>query len=357
MTELHPKCNRLSIQLLLGCAHLATHPEDVMINPACKMISVDKTSVADASVQQPQSTLREGTGAAVRIALIVGGSSGIGLASARELITRGYVVVLMARDANRLTMAAQELGSGTTTAPADVLDADAVDQVVQNVVAKYGSLDVVVHTAQVMAYGRIEDVPPDIFERTVETATHGTANLARAVLPVFRRQGKGSLIIVNSLLGHIVVPQMGTYVIAKWAQLAMIKTLQLETRDAPGIHISEVSPGAIDTPVYEQAANYTGRTPAPPPPVLSPAVMARAVADCIESPHKHVDVGPGNKIVTLGFRLMPWVYDRVVGPLARLVVFRGPAVPPSDGNVLSPIPGREAERGGWSLLGTRRRND
>lgn len=297
------------------------------------------------------------TGTSTGTALIVGGSSGIGLASARELITRGYRVVLMARDADRLTVAAEELGSGTSAAPADLLDAHSVWQVVQDIVANHGALDVVVHTAQVMAYGRLEDVPQEIFERTVETATHGTANLARAVLPVFRRQGRGSLIIVNSLLGHIVVPEMGTYVTAKWAQLAMIKTLQLETRDAPGIHISEVSPGAIDTPVYEQAANYTGRTPAPPPPVLSPAVMGRAVADCIENPQKHVDVGPGNKIVTLGFRLMPWVYDRVVGPLAQLAVFRGPDVPPSEGNVLSPIPGREAERGGWSLLATRRRRE
>ncbi len=85
--------------------------------------------------------------------------------------------------------------------------------------------------------------------------------------------------------------------------------------------------------------------------------MARAVADCIENPHKHVDVGPGNKIVTLGFQLLPWVYDRLVGPLAQVAVFRGSNVPPSDGNVLSPAPDREAERGGWSLLATRRGED
>lgn len=321
------------------------------------MFDVDRLLAVDAPLRQAQRATSAGTRAGTGTALVVGGSSGIGLASARELIVRGYLVVLMARDADRLTVAAQELGSGTTAAPADLLDADAVAQVVQDILAKHGALDVVVHTAQVMAYGRIEDVPQDIFERTVETATHGTANLARAVLPVFRRQGHGSLIVVNSLLGHIVVPEMGTYVTAKWAQLAMIRTLQLETRDAPEIHISEVSPGAIDTPIYEQAANYTGRTPAPPPPVLSPAVMGRAVADCIDTPHKHVDVGPGNKIVTLGFRLLPWVYDRLVGPLAQLAVFRGSDVPPSDGNVLAPMPDRESERGGWSLLAMRRRKN
>lgn len=289
------------------------------------------------------------------VALVVGGSSGIGLASARELIARGYRVVLMARDADRLTAVASELGAGTTTAPADLLDAEAVSRVVLAIMAEHGSLDVVVHTAQVMAYGRIEDVPAHIFDTVVDIAVHGTANLARAVLPVFRSQGHGSLIVVNSLLGHIVVPQMGAYVTAKWAQLAMIRTLQLETRDVPDIHISEVSPGAIDTPIYEQAANYTGREPAPPPPVLSPATMARAVVDCIEGPRRHVDVGPANKIATLGFYLMPWVYDRIVGPLVQLAVFRGSDVPASDGNVTCAKPGAEGERGGWSLLAIRRR--
>lgn len=281
----------------------------------------------------------------------------IGLASARELVDRGYQVVLMARNADRLAAVAAQLGAGTTTAPADILDADAVTTAVQDIVAQHSTLDVVVHTAQVMAYGRIEDVPAEIFERTVETATHGTANLARAVLPVFRRQGGGSLVIVNSLLGHIVVPEMGTYVTAKWAQLAMIRTLQLETRDVPGIHISEVSPGAIDTPIYEQSANYTGRQPAPPPPVLAPAVMGRAVADCVENPRRHVDVGVGNKLVMLGYRLVPAVYDAIVGPLAQLAVFRGSDVPPSDGNVLSAHPEDEAERGGWSLFAIRGKRD
>lgn len=288
-------------------------------------------------------------------ALIVGGSSGIGLASARELIDRDYTVVLMARDAGRLQAVADELGAGTTIATADVLDARAVTAAVQEVVDRHGVLDVVVHAAQVMAYGRIEEVPAEVFERTVETATHGTANLARAVLPVFRRQGRGSFIVVNSLLGHIVVPEMGTYVTAKWAQLAMIRTMQLETRDVAGIHISEVSPGAIDTPIYDQAANYTGRTPAPPAPVLAPSVMGRAVADCIENPQRHVDVGRVNKIATLGFRMLPWVYDAIVGPLAQIAVFRGSDVPSSDGNVLAPSPEGEGERGGWSLLAIRRK--
>ena len=287
------------------------------------------------------------------VALVVGGSSGIGLATARELLTLGYQVILMARDADRLNDVAAQLGDGVWSAPADLLDAAAVDAVVQGVLERHHRLDVVVHTAQVMAYGRIEDVPREVFERTVDLAVHGTANLARSVLPVFRRQQRGSLIVVNSLLGKIAVPQLGTYATAKWAQLALVRTLQLETRDLPGIDVSVVSPGAIDTPIYDLAANYSHRHTAPPPPVLAPRAMARAVIKCIDRPRRYVDVGPTNKLTVFGFRAMPFVYDRIIGLVSRLVIFRGSDSPATSGNVFAPTPGAEAERGGWSLFGWR----
>ncbi|UIJ34311.1 SDR family oxidoreductase [Allobranchiibius sp. GilTou73] len=288
------------------------------------------------------------------VALIIGGSSGIGLATARELLGLGYQVILTARDADRLRDVVALLGDGSFSAPADLLDASAVDAVVSGILERHHRLDVVVHTAQVMAYGRVEDVPPEVFERTVDVAVHGTANLARAVLPVFRRQRGGSLIVVNSLLGRIAVPELGTYVTAKWAQLGLLRTLQLETRDLPGVEISVISPGAIDTPIYDLAANYSGRHVAPPPPVLAPQAMARAVAECINRPRRSVDVGPTNKITVLGFRALPFFYDRIIGPVSRRVIFRRSGSAPTPGNVLAPTPAEEGERGEWSSLARRK---
>jgi NAD(P)-dependent dehydrogenase (short-subunit alcohol dehydrogenase family) len=202
-----------------------------------------------------------------------------------------------------------------------------------------------------MAYGTVEQVPAEVFDHVVDTAVRGTAHLARAVLPVFRRQGRGTLVVVSSLLARIAVPSLSAYNAAKWGQLGLVRALQLELRDEPELHVCLVSPGAVDTPIYEQAATYAGSSGSAPPPVVSAERVARAVVSCLDRPRRHVDVGPANALAVLGFRLLPPVYDRLAGPLVRHVVLRGPARRPDAGNVLRPRPHAERLSGGWTLGG------
>lgn len=285
--------------------------------------------------------------------LIVGASSGIGLATALRLAQDGANLTLVSRDARALDVAAgscRDAGAGTVRVDtADVLKPDEVRAAVQGAVEQFGELDAVIHTAAVMGYGEVETIPADVFTAVVDTAVHGTLHLAQAVLPVLRRQKRGTFVIVNSLLGSITVPNMGAYATSKWGQRALVRTLQQETRDEPGIKICMVSPGSINTPIYYLAANYTGKDARPPVPVLQPERAAETIANLLERPRKNVSVpvGPANPVVIAGFRLMPTIYDVIVGPLFRLAALTRRDRPASEGNVHTPETQNERVHGHW----------
>ena len=287
--------------------------------------------------------------------LITGASSGIGRATARLFAQRGAELVLLARGREALEETAAEAraqgAADVVVCPADVLDEDALRTAVDGAVTRYGSLDVVVHSAQVIAYGKIEEVPKEVYERVVDTALHGTANLARVVLPVFRRQGAGHLVVVSSLLASVATPLMGSYIAAKWGQLGLIRVLQQETRDAPGVHVSAVAPGGVNTPIYAQAGSYIGQKGRPPIPIYSPERVARSVVARLDRPRRLVQSGFANPVVILGFRLFPAVYDALVGPLLRVFALADDhRTPPTEGNVFASRPAGNAEEGRWHGL-------
>lgn len=290
-----------------------------------------------------------------RVVLVVGASSGIGLAAAAAFASRDDDVVLVSRSGEALDAAekaCRAVGVGAVDVIVDDIgDSGGAGRIVANALERHGRIDVVVHSATVMGYGTVEAMPADVFNSIADTAIHGTLHLAQAVLPVFRRQHAGVFAGVNSLLGSIAVPQMGAYATAKWGQRAILRTLQQETRDEPGVHVCIVSPGSINTPVYDQAANYTGRATRPPVPVLSPERVAAAILRIADRPRRHVSVpvGPANPLIIAAFRCVPRLYDRLVGPLFRLAALTRKTVTPNSGNVFEPFPALERTHGRWPV--------
>jgi NAD(P)-dependent dehydrogenase (short-subunit alcohol dehydrogenase family) len=279
--------------------------------------------------------------ASPRVVLVTGGSSGIGLATALELAGAGDHLVLLARGRGPLERAAEQCraagAASVTTVAADVRDAEAVTRAVEEVHADHGRLDVVVHSAGVAAYGRFEQVPAEVFDGVVGTLVLGSANVARAVLPRMRADDHGTIVLLGSVIGTIAVPEMSPYVVAKWGVRSLARELQLENRDRPGVHVTLVTPAGVDTPIYQQAANYGGRAGQPPPPVYSPQRVARAIVRALDDPPRRVDVGVGNPVMALGFALLPWLYDALVGPLFSVGAHGAQRVPATAGNVLAPV--------------------
>jgi NAD(P)-dependent dehydrogenase (short-subunit alcohol dehydrogenase family) len=269
------------------------------------------------------------------IVVVTGASSGIGRATALEASRRGAQVVLASRDKAALESVAEECAGETLVVPTDVGSDDEVAALVDATLERYGRIDVVVSNAGVVSYGRTEDVPVEVFDGVLRTNLLGSANVARHVVPVLRRQERGTLLLVGSVLGHVTVPTMTPYVVSKWGVRALADQLRLENRDVPGLHIGYVAPGGVDTPIYANAANYLGWQGQPPPPSTSAERVARQLLARVRLPFLPAQLTVANDVIRIGFTFLPAVYDRLVGPLAaRLTVDHDRPVEPSSGNVL-----------------------
>ncbi len=286
-----------------------------------------------------------------RRVLVTGASSGIGRATAHLLAARGDRLVLASRSADVLEETAREcVARGALEVlvlPTDVADRAQVEALVVEVRTRWGGLDAVVHAAAVVAYGRFHDVPADVFDAVIATNVLGTANVARESLRLFEEQGSGSLVLLGSVLGKIAAPLISPYGTSKWAVHGLARAIQVEARRMPGVEVSLVSPGGVDTPVYDQAATYTGRPGHPPPPVTTPERVAAACVRALDRPRRDVNVGVANAVMVAGFRLAAPVYDRLVGPLMSVLGQGRDEVAPGPGNVLQPRPRGESVRGRW----------
>ncbi|GAA1431878.1 SDR family oxidoreductase [Microlunatus lacustris] len=255
---------------------------------------------------------------AARVVVVTGASSGIGLATALAAAERGDHVVLLARGAEALAEAAARCrAAGAASAldlPTDVGDDAAVHRAFEAVTRHHGHLDAVVHSAGLVAYGRLEDVPVEIFDEVVRTNLLGSVNVARAVLPGMRDRNAGTLVLIGSLIGHLAPPYMSAYAVSKWGVRGLARLLQVENVDRDGVHISHLAPGGVDTPIYLQAANYLGWVGRPPPPVVKPERVARAALRLLDHPRARIQVGPANWPTIWGFNLFPGVFDRVITP-------------------------------------------
>lgn len=286
-----------------------------------------------------------------RVVLVTGASSGIGEAVAHRVARRGDHLVLLARGREALERVARDcesLGAASVAVePTDVGDDAQVAAAVAATMTRHGRIDVVVGAAGVVAYGRLDEVPADVFDKVVRTNLIGSVNLARHTLPVLRGQDDGAMVLVGSVVGHIAVPGMAAYVISKWGVHGLVRQLQVDSRDRKGVRIGYVAPGGVDTPIYRQAATYSSAVGRPPFPVTTPERIAAQVVDVAEGRRRGGQASIANDVIRFGFNVVPWAYDRMVGPLFS-VAAQDLTVPvrTGPGNVLATRQEHNGLRGG-----------
>jgi NAD(P)-dependent dehydrogenase (short-subunit alcohol dehydrogenase family) len=184
-----------------------------------------------------------------RVAIVTGGSRGLGFLLAGELGRQGCRVVICARDGNELERARASLAAGGVEALAvacDVSDPAAVDRLVATTLERFGQIDLLINNAGTIHVAPLEALGLADFHDAMSGAFWGTVHTSLAVLPHMRARGSGRIVNVTSIGGKVAVPHLMPYACAKFAAVGFSDGLRAEVaRD--GIKVTTVIPGLMRT--------------------------------------------------------------------------------------------------------------
>jgi short-subunit dehydrogenase len=286
-----------------------------------------------------------------KVVVVTGASSGIGRATAHRFAREGAAVALGGRGKEALEEVRREIeraGGRAIAVECDVADDDAVEQLAAEAERALGPIDAWVNNAGVLAMGRFEDTPPEVFRRVLETNFMGTVHGTRAALRRFEGRKAGTIVNVASIDGRIATPYASAYAASKHAVIGFSAAVRQELRleRARRIHVCVVLPATTDTPLYQHAANFTGAQVRAMPPVYPPERVARAIVSLALRPRREVLVGTSARFLSAMWTLVPALAERLFARLSDTGHLRkGPAAE-TLGNAFGPKR-PSSETGGW----------
>jgi NAD(P)-dependent dehydrogenase (short-subunit alcohol dehydrogenase family) len=189
------------------------------------------------------------------VALVCGGSRGLGLLIARELASRGFQLAICARDRTELTAAEADLaerGADVLAVVCDVADRGQVDDLVRSVVERFGRLDVLVNNAGIIEVGPVTAMTVEDFATAHDVMFWGTLYPTLAALPHLRGRRRGRIINITSIGGRISAPHLLPYNCAKFAAVGLSEGLRAELAGS-GVTVTTVLPGLMRTGSHVRA--------------------------------------------------------------------------------------------------------
>jgi len=212
-----------------------------------------------------------------QVALITGGSSGIGLAIASALLAEGIIVAITARNTARLNKAADKLraeGGQVIAAVADVSQSEQVSRFVDQVIAETGRIDLLVNNAGIFKQGLIHEISEADWDETQAINLKGAFLFTKAVLPTMKKQGGGYVMNISSVAGKNGFANASAYCASKFGMMALTESL-LEEEISSNIRSTAICPGYVATPMVEHA-------PVPQDEMIPPHDIAKLVTGLLK---------------------------------------------------------------------------
>lgn len=247
------------------------------------------------------------------VAVVTGGSGGVGRAVVRELAGAGYDVAVLARGRAGLDGARHDVelaGRRCLTLRVDVADRAAVDSAADRVEAELGDVDVWVNVAFAGALAWFWDTTPEEFDRMTAVTYLGTVNGTRAALRHMRPRDRGAVVNVSSAMAYRSIPLQSAYCGAKHAIKGFTESVLTELlAEKSAVSIGLVTLPGVNTTQFDWNLNKMSGHPRPVPPIVQPEVAARAVRYAAEHPRRNTWVGIATVYTVLGNRLAPAFVD------------------------------------------------
>ncbi|MHA0856718.1 SDR family NAD(P)-dependent oxidoreductase [Paenibacillus sp. CMAA1364] len=187
-----------------------------------------------------------------KVIVITGASSGIGALTAKMLSEQGAVLILLARSQTKLQSVGIQLSGTFELIAMDVTVQEQVQYVMNDVLHRYGKIDILINNAGYGKFESIVDMEVDEFSDMMNVNYMGTVRCTKAVLPSMLDRGEGHIVNVASMAAKIGTARSTSYTATKHAVYGFSNSLRQELRGS-GITVSTVNPGPIDTPFFELA--------------------------------------------------------------------------------------------------------
>lgn len=182
-----------------------------------------------------------------KVALVTGGNSGIGLATAKEFAREGARVVITGRDARTLDAAAREIGGEVLALRSDAASLPDIERLFAAVGERFGRLDVLFVNAGIAPFAPVEETTEELFDQVMDINFKGAYFTVKQALPLLN--AGASVVLNTSVVAHVGFPAASVYSASKAALLSLVRTLSADLAGR-GIRVNAVSPGPTETPIF-----------------------------------------------------------------------------------------------------------